>query len=251
MSVKHFIIISSSYVDGNRIAMDFTSTDKLNIMEITRVMNRIKKECGYDVPLSTQCLSTASADWSSVVAFDSFFDGIVLYTDPAKFISVIQKSRILNGVDVAKYILSLVECTHTKLQKLTYFCYAEYLCRTNRRLFEDTIYAFTYGPVVDSIYKICKNNQGDQITQLDTNNSIHSTTPGSAAKSKILFSSDGPGKLAVIDDTIQKYGNFSASVLVDITHRQDSPWHCVYNPNIFHQLISDSDIVKHHFKEQI
>lgn len=251
MAVKHFIIITSSYADGTRIAMDFTSTGKLNIVEITKVMNRIKKECGYDVPLSTQCLSTASADWSSVVSADSFFDGIVLYDDPAKFISVIKKSRILNGVDVAKYILSLVECTHTKLQKLTYLCYAEYLCRTNKRLFEDTIYAFTYGPVVDSIYKVCRNSQGDQITHMDPDTSVRSTTPASAAKSKILFSADGPAKLSVIHDTVQKYGHLSAGALVEITHRQDSPWQRVYDPNIYYQIISDSDIVKHHFKEQM
>lgn len=35
-------------------------------------------------------------------------------------------------------------------------CYADYLCATHKRLFEDKIYAFKYGPVVESVYEAYK-----------------------------------------------------------------------------------------------
>lgn len=250
MAVKHFIIISSSYADGHRIAMDFTSNDKLDIDTISEVMRNIKKECGQDVPLSTHCISTDSSEWISVQNSDSFFEGIVLYEDVEKFISTIQKSRILDGIDIAKYILSVVECTHTKLQKLAYLCYAEYLCLSDKRLFEDTIYAFTYGPVVKSIFETYRKSNGERIVAPESERAVSSTTLCSAAKSKLLFSEDGPSKLVVVDETIKKYGHLSASKLVEITHRAGSPWSCVYDERISYQMISDGIIKKHHSVEQ-
>lgn len=49
--------------------------------------------------------------------------------------------------------MSKIKCTQLKLQKLVYFCFADYLCDTGKELFTDKIYAFKYGPVVDSVWK--------------------------------------------------------------------------------------------------
>lgn len=51
------------------------------------------------------------------------------------------------------YILARHTCTHLELEKLGYMCYADYLCRTGKKLFKDTVYAFKYGPVVESVYE--------------------------------------------------------------------------------------------------
>lgn len=251
MTVKHYIIISSSYVDGTRIAMDFTSEDKLNFAEIAEAMRKIKEECGHDVSLSTQCLSTRSAEWSSVVEYDSFFDGIVIYRDIDEFIKKIRQSRVLTAIDIAKYVLSKYSCTHTKLQKLVYFCYADYLCQTQKRLFEDKIYAFTYGPVVSSIYDTCKKYHHTIVNGDDSLRDIRSSTTMSSAKSKIIFSEDGSEKLVSIDDTLQRYGGYTAKQLVDITHQKDTPWSSVYDEAHRYQVISDKQILEHHFKEQL
>lgn len=44
------------------------------------------------------------------------------------------------------------------------------------------------------------------------------------AKSRIIFAEDGMEKILSIDKTLKKYGNLSAYELVNLTHRQDSPW---------------------------
>ena len=46
--------------------------------------------------------------------------------------------------------------TQLELQKLVYLCFADCLCDTGKALSIDKIYAFKYGPVIDTIYKIYK-----------------------------------------------------------------------------------------------
>ena len=38
-------------------------------------------------------------------------------------------------------------------------------------------------------------------------------------RSRILFAEDGVSKIKSIDDTITKYGDYTANELVDITHK--------------------------------
>ena len=45
-----------------------------------------------------------------------------------------------------------------------------------------------------------------------------------ASKSRIMFAEDGTEKIISIDQTLKKYGEFSASRLIEITHRKDTPW---------------------------
>ena len=44
------------------------------------------------------------------------------------------------------------------------------------------------------------------------------------SKSRIMFAEDGTEKIISIDRTLKKYGKLSASRLIEITHRQDTPW---------------------------
>ena len=44
------------------------------------------------------------------------------------------------------------------------------------------------------------------------------------AKSRILFAEDGTKKILSIEKTLKKYGNLSATELVDLTHQQKTPW---------------------------
>ena len=75
--VKHYILMSSDYVGGTRIALDITSKERLQSSAIKNVLREIRAECGQDVSLSTHILSTYSADWESVRKYDSFFEGVV------------------------------------------------------------------------------------------------------------------------------------------------------------------------------
>lgn len=44
------------------------------------------------------------------------------------------------------------------------------------------------------------------------------------AKSRILFAEDGTEKLLSIEKTLKKYGGLSAADLVDLTHKDNTPW---------------------------
>ena len=70
----------------------------------------------------------------------------------------------------------------------------------------------------------------------------------SPARSRILFAQDGMEKLQSIDKTIQRYSKYTARALVDITHREGSPWSYVDSSKHF-QLISDELITLHHYVE--
>ena len=126
--IRHYIIMSSSYTEGTRIALDIVEESKLNKESIAGILKEIKETCGKDVPLSTHLICTSSKDWSSVQRYDPFFEDVKRIPTVSAFAETIKKSRTLTGLDVAVYILSRIKCTHLSLEKLVYFSYADYLC---------------------------------------------------------------------------------------------------------------------------
>lgn len=48
-----------------------------------------------------------------------------------------------------------------------YLCYADYLCDTKENLFDDKIYAFKYGPVIESVYETFKKSGYDDLKAED------------------------------------------------------------------------------------
>lgn len=221
--VTHFIFLSSSYSLGTRIAMDYIVTDDSVQEKLKKDLNKILKECGKDVSISTHMIQTDDTTWKSVYGADHFFKDVKVVDSIDKFIKLIKKDRKLEGLDVAKYILSKIACTQLKLQKLVYLCFADYLCDTGKALFTDKIYAFKYGPVVDTVYKRYKKYGYKPIDkeEKDIDSKNISEMP---AKSRILFAEDGTEKLLSIEKTLKKYGDLSAAELVDLTHKEETPW---------------------------
>lgn len=248
--VKHYIIMSSSYTEGTRVALDITDDTLLNGREISGIIKEIQKICGKDVPLSTHFIETRTDSWDSVAEYDPFFEDVECVRTVEAFSRKIKPGRVLIGLDVAAYILSKIRCTHLSLEKLAYFSYADYLCAYSRRLFTDTIYAFTHGPVVASVYEAYKRSGSQYIKPLEfgIDSDIRSGIKEMPARSRILFAEDGAEKLSSIDATIQKYGSYTAGALVDLTHRKGSPWSFV-DSTIAYQPISDELILKHHHVE--
>ena len=60
--IKHYIIMSSSYTDGSRVALDITEDCFLNSKAIAEMIEEIRKNCGKDVPLSCRSLFAAVRD---------------------------------------------------------------------------------------------------------------------------------------------------------------------------------------------
>ena len=248
--VKHYIIMSSSYTDGTRVALDITEDSRLNSAEIAKIIQSIKQSCGKDVPLSTHLIETKSDSWNSVAEYDPFFKDVECVESAEEFSEKIRKSRVLSGLDVANYILSKIKCTHLSLEKLVYFAYADYLCEHSERLFEDKIFAFTHGPVVDSVYETYKRSGFQYVKSLEfgDDSNVQIGVKELPAKSRILFAENGAEKLLSIDHTIQKYGKYTARELVNLTHRSSSPWSHVNSAKAY-QPISDELILTHHYVE--
>lgn len=248
--VKHFIIMSSSYTDGTRVALDITDELLLNGESIAETISAIKNECGKDVPLSTHFIETESDSWASVVAHDPFFEGVECTKSWKDFSAKIKNGRVLSGLDVAYYILAKINCTHLSLQKLVYYAYADYLCEHSERLFEDKIYAFRNGPVIRSVYERFKGSgyQSVKPFSAESDYPVRTGVNELPARSRILFAKDGVEKLLSIDKTIGKYGKYSAGTLVDFTHRDGAPWSYV-DSSAQYRIISDDLIRAHHHVE--
>ena len=112
--VTHFIFMSSSYSLGTRIALDYIVTDKNVQEELKQHLDKIIKECGKDVSISTHMIQADDDTWKSVCEADHFFKDVKVISSIDKFIQLIQKDRKLEGIDVAKYILSKIKCTQLK-----------------------------------------------------------------------------------------------------------------------------------------
>lgn len=246
--VKHFIVIGSSYSLGKRIALDYCDEKEVKLATFEKRLKNLAEIFGPDIPVSTHFLQTESKDWASVGKMDMFFKDVELIKDEKTFINIILEDRYLTGLDVAKYILTQIRCTHLKLEKLVYMCYADYLCETNERLFVDQIYAYKFGLVIKSVYETYKRTK--QIKE-DNKTKYDEERRRLAVRSRIISSEKGLEKLAFINKTIEKYKDYTASELVDLTHQEFSPWQKNGKENELNKLIKDQDIIKYHRYETI
>ena len=249
--IKHFIILASSYSLRKRIAIDYYSEKSLNMDLIQKDIDYISSKCGNDVPISTHFIQTEKLGWDNVGKLDKFFENVELIKSLDEFAEILLKDRELIGFDVAKYILTKIPCTHLKLEKLVYMCYADYLCDTGCKLFEDKILAYKYGPIVKSVYDKYRKS-GDSLLGSEDDSFVYDETDKlMPIRSRILSSSNGVKKIISIDKTLKKYGKYSASELVNITHKKLSPWSCVVIDNSFSKEIDDDFIIKYHKYEDI
>lgn len=243
---EHYIILSSSYTDGARICFDII--DSFN--KAQEAIDKIKDKCGADVSLAFQAVTTESADWSSVRENDPFFADVLKIEFLDDFIAKINRDRELTAFDVTKYILSTVQCTHLKLQKLLYFCYADYLCATGSPLFNDKICALPYGPVVSAVCDFFKGTYKPlTIQDLDKQKLTSNPKLNMPARSKILFTRNGNRKLNSIDRTLYNYKTLDAFELVKLTHRDNTPWSIT--KQFGQRDISNEVIIAYHVNETI
>ncbi len=242
---RHTIFLASAYSVGRRIAMDFPNI-KDEVYD--NVYKKIVDKCGSDINLSVHNIPTDNDSWKSVVKHDAYFKDVKLIKDLEEFINLIYMDRDLTGLDVAKYIISLYPCTHLKLEKLTYFCYADYLCNTGKKLFIDKIYAYPLGPVIKSVSKSYKNKKNKQ--EEDNKTKYNTPVKKMPHESRILASRDGIEKSMSIKKTLTKYASYSPQELVDLTHKENTPWSLSLNRKYYNE-INDSLILDYHKNEII
>lgn len=134
-----------------------------------------------------------------------------------------------SAIDVAKYVIWYCSkkgyaVSNLKLQKMLYFIQAEFLVKRSSRCFIDRIEAWGLGPVVPRIYDEYKKYGSAEIPSkgFDT------------ASMKIKRTDQ-----ARINKVVDKCSKYSASALVEITHRQD-PWKRVYRKYENNEITPDS-----------
>lgn len=245
---RHFVIMSSSYTEGKRIALDYSKPEQLDSKFLKSQVQTIKEHCGEDVSISTHFVETETEEWNSLEKADSFFKDVQVVDNITEFIRLIIRDRELKGIDVAKYILSKIRCTHLKLEKLVYLCYAEYLTKENEKLFSDNIYAFQLGPVVETVYDNYRQSGSEELDEDDKDIEPKNILE-MPALSRILFARMGIKKMLYINQVIYKYGNYTAGQLVDITHKKNTPWERSYTGEIYTH-IDDETILKYHKNER-
>lgn len=248
--INHYIVMASAYSIGKRIALDYHSNSELPFEQITKDINYINEFCGTDIALSSHLIQTESISWDSVEKKDNFFKDTLLIKDKEEFTKILSKDRYLLGNDVAKYILSIIPCTHLKLQKLVYMCYAEYLCGENEPLFNDKIYAYKLGPVIKSVYEKYKKSGYGKLAIEDNELMYNEESKQMSSQSRIIASKNGLKKLISIENTINKYGSYTASQLVELTHKKNTPWEKTGSGLFSNKIIKD-ELVKEYHKNEL
>lgn len=127
--------------------------------------------------------------------------------------------------DIAEYIINYpdIYVDNLKLQKLVFYSQAISLVINKKPLFQDSIQAWDYGPVIPSLYK--KYKKVDQ--QIPATNKTCSLPPD---------------EITAIDLAIGHYGNMTGSQLITLTH-SEKPWRTAYakgrNSEITRQSMAD------------
>lgn len=85
--VEHFIVSGSSYKKGTRIAVHKSYIEGIDQNEITAITEILKKH--PEVIFSFHYIVTDDVDWSSVVAYDPFFQVMEIISDIEQFIKLI------------------------------------------------------------------------------------------------------------------------------------------------------------------
>jgi len=128
----------------------------------------------------------------------------------------------LDALSVARYFVELSatsdenDLTNLKLQKMLYFAQCKYLAQEGKPLFDDGIEAWEYGPVVRAVYSEYKKCGAFPITAFDD---VHLPSSGKPLPKSIK---------AVLEEVWKKFGRYSASYLVSLTHKQGGPWKRYY-----------------------
>lgn len=115
---------------------------------------------------------------------------------------------------ISKYLVEKYDIKQsTKLQKILYFLYLDYLKQYGKKLFEDEFEAWVYGPVVRKIFNHMKDN-GCIFSLIEEWNTYELTE---------IKELDDEGIKNFIDEDIKKYLSLSSIELVEKSHNT-LPW---------------------------
>ena len=143
---------------------------------------------------------------------------------------------------VANYFIFIAKkdskhLTLMQLLKLVYIGYAWSLAAYKKKLFDEPIEAWRYGPVVPSLYHEFKYRGTASIDRYSDIVEVNDGSIMSVTEPHIHDKDD----LTVLYSVWEQYKDKTAFELSDILHQYHSPWHEVYEDGKNH-LLKDDDI---------
>lgn len=156
-----------------------------------------------------------------------------------------------SALDVARYVINYSwelgqPISNLKLQKLLYFIQAEFLANTDTgACFGDEIEAWAFGPVIPSVYHEFK-RYGSAIIPMIKDYLDFSNGIWEAKKVKYNEEVIDECDRDVIKNVIEDLKAYSATDLVDISHRQ-RPWKTVYQR--YMNNVIPKKVIEDYFKQ--
>ena len=144
---------------------------------------------------------------------------------------------IYNALLIAEYIVKYCNdkkfsISNLKLQKLLYFVQAAFLVEKGLPCFPEEIEAWDFGPVVPLVYYKYKIYGGTNIPYMNSDENLF----------EVISQEDKD----IINRIINDCAKYTASMLVDITHKQ-APWLEAYAPYTRNTITKNS--ITDFFKE--
>lgn len=148
----------------------------------------------------------------------------------------------LNAKAIANYFLSISNIDLMKLKNLLYQSYGYYLAIKDDILFNSYIEAWSYGPVIPSIYLEFVSEFGnDPITRFAVDYDGHKPfIPVIYDEIKIPF----------LNKIWELFNNFTGIQMSNITHDEDGPWNITWQKNKERSII-DNNLIKDYFVKKL
>ena len=111
-----------------------------------------------------------------------------------------------------------VKITPMKLQKLIYFCHADFLITTGQPLIEQSFEAWDYGPVVPCLYQEFKSYGAQPI------DSLAQVFNPTTCKREYAAPTNLGQYTYIVRSTFDAYLKYTASALSEMSHLEKGPW---------------------------
>ncbi len=135
------------------------------------------------------------------------------------------------------------EISVLKLIKLCYIAQGFSLAVLDRPIFnDDRIEAWRYGPVVPSIYHEFKHFKKESITEKSKFLTLNNDFDFIEETPELTDENDKK----IVQIVWNMYGKFSPGELVDLTHKNGTPWDLTYRPNS--NNVIPNELIKEYYK---
>ena len=148
-----------------------------------------------------------------------------------------------SALAISEYLINMqryypvLNLSHLKLQKLLFYCQAFHIASKDVPMYKEDVLAWTYGPVVNEVYKKYKSYGGQAIV------AIAETDQEEGDDNKYGIPAES---LSTISSILDAFGHLSAIALMEKTHRE-TPWIEAYKKG--HGSVITHEAMKNYYRE--